>query len=350
MRSVVLLLAGIGAMLAIAVFFYPQPAPCECDRVKASPASEVRPPPPVREPPPQPTIEILGDTLYGYCADNGTLSPALTDGEGYFGCTHSSSVTVNITFVISYPTTTYYDLQLSWVQQQIVDGIVYIYDDVSILESTSEMNDPPPSDVYTCYSGTCYVQFLFLTTEGGGLPTLPNRTWKMYYSLYDPYTWPPPYYKGDDPAPRRNPNNTASSFLHCDESQVVVVNGIPAGRIGCAGYEPNVKVTWLIDTQISNSKESVLYNMTQWAYNEAPYTVKAYQGHAPLTDKSKPIKADKDGFGFLKGTKFTVVFNSGETTNDPKLPRILGSGPPKPGFFSRFSAYTKGSKLDGYCG
>lgn len=87
-----------------------------------------------------------------------------------------------------------------------------------------------------------------------------------------------------------------------------------------------------MNTTDTDFEGSVLSDMNQWAPPGSQYTVKAYKG---WVDRDSPIKPNEDGFGYLEGHEFTVVFNSSEVTPPGRSP--LPKNIPKPGFFGRYA-------------
>lgn len=286
---------------------------------------------------------------YFTCDMDGTLTP-ITDMEGFIGCDGISDYTANVTWTIIGPDIySFYDLQLSFVHLNVADGTIYIYDGSALIDTVSGSFDPPPSTVYTCYTGTFYVVYkvgvYFAPAEMD--PEL--YSFKMYYSWYDPYEDPVPI-SGGKSSPLAVVTDPVryggDAVIDCSTSQEIIVTGIPAGRFGCRGYAKGVVITWRIDTEIKGSKHTSLQDMNTWVFPE--YTVTAYSGLD--TDEASIIQPDKDGFGFANGAQVTIVFDSTSgRLNDAAVDKRVNLEPPVPGFMGWFSHYREGDKLPGYC-
>merc|ERR1712130_543308 len=233
------------------------------------------------------------------------------------------------------------DLQMSWVWLNIGDGYIWIYDGNTCIDTQTGGSDPPPSTVYTCYTGTFYVVLEWNIWENGppptnppNDPTYPNYSFQLYYTWYDPYTYPYPLPSSSSPPKKENPRkNRGNQVVSCMDSKEIFVKGIPIGRFGCHEWAPEVTVTWFVDTEFGDVDYTALRDMSTWEF--PTYVVTAYSGWE--VDKSKIIKPDKDGFGFTKGSQFTIVFSSKEIdlatkTGDGVAAKRINPNPPAPGF------------------
>jgi len=292
----------------------------------------------------------VGDQ-YDLCANNGSL-PLITDTDGYIGCSGRVPGTAefNVTWSIQAPDPyTYYDLQMSWVWLNIGDGYIWIYDGNTCIDTQTGGSDPPPSTVYTCYTGIFYVVLKWNVLASDPPPVnYPNYSFQLYYTWYDPYVYDAPRVASGvtDPVPPPR-ENRGNKVVSCMDSKEIFVKGIPIGRFGCHAWAPEVTVTWFVDTEFGDVDYTALRDMSTWKFPE--YVVTAYSGLE--VDKSKIIKPDKDGFGFTKGSQFTIVFSSKKKDLDqaPVEDKRINPNPPAPGFMGWFSRYRKGDKLPGYC-